>query len=173
MAWAYLGLRAVLVLSRCVSYCAAVSPCIAVVTDIWRTESGRSQRFTEPLAPPDLRWPAVLGAGPARPGRSLVVDGLAHPQPTGSGGSRGDPADLGVSPWTVAELRCLAPWRFIALPRPAAGPWAGPRMAGRVQRPATDEPAPSPALVSADLSLTCHVPAVDLSCTSRDGTDDR
>ena len=26
-----------------------MSRCIAVVTDIWRTESGRSQRFTEPL----------------------------------------------------------------------------------------------------------------------------
>src|ERR1019366_763333 len=65
MAWAYLGLRAVLVLSRCVSYCAAVSPCIAVVTDIWRTESGRSQRFTEPLAPPDLRcWPSSVQGQP-------------------------------------------------------------------------------------------------------------
>jgi hypothetical protein len=27
-----------------------VSPWIAVVTDIWRTESGRSKRFIEPLA---------------------------------------------------------------------------------------------------------------------------
>src|ERR1035441_4648203 len=100
-------LTVVVGVSRCVSCCAVVTPCIAVVTDIWRTEAGRSQRFTEPLAPPDLRWLAVFGAGPARGGRSLVVDGLAHPQPAGSGGSRGDPADLGVSPWTVAELRCL------------------------------------------------------------------
>ena len=60
MPWAYLGSRAVLVLSRRVSWCAAVRPCIAVVTDVWRTESGQSQRFTEPLGPirsydPDLR----------------------------------------------------------------------------------------------------------------------
>jgi transposase len=46
VAWAYPGSRAVLVLSRRMSWCAAVSPCIAVVTDIWRTESGQSQRFT-------------------------------------------------------------------------------------------------------------------------------
>ncbi len=113
-----------------------------------------------------LRWPAVLGEGPARPGSSLVVDSLAHAQPAGSGGSRGDPADLGVSPWTVAELRCLAPWCFIALPRRAAGPcrparaWPAecsdrPRMnrlPARRWLPLTSD---GPAMY---LRWTCHVP---------------
>jgi hypothetical protein len=31
--------------------CFMVCRCVAVVTDIWRTDSGWSQRFTEPLAP--------------------------------------------------------------------------------------------------------------------------
>ena len=59
------------------------------------------------------------------------------------------------------------------------GAAAGPRVVCRMQRPATDEPRPpadrcgaAAAPVSADLSLTCDVPAVDLSRTSRDGTAD-
>src|ERR1022692_5158871 len=66
VAWAYPGSRAFFLLFRCVSWCAAVSPCMAVVTDIWRTEPGRSKRFTEPLAPGFLQ-PAVLGEEPAGP----------------------------------------------------------------------------------------------------------
>src|ERR1019366_5293489 len=66
VAWAYPGSRAVLVLSRRMSWCAAVSPCIAVVTDIWRTESGQSQRFTEPLVPP-VSLVIRPGKGPASP----------------------------------------------------------------------------------------------------------
>ena len=79
MAWAYPGSRAALLLSRCVSRCAAVSPCIAVVTDIWRTESGPSQRFTEPLASPTAmgKRARVNGLEPSMCdqacGRSLVI----------------------------------------------------------------------------------------------------
>ena len=79
MAWAYPGSRAALLLSRCVSRCAAVSPCIAVVTDIWRTEPGRSQRFTEPLASPTAmgKRARVNGLEPSMRGqacgRSLVI----------------------------------------------------------------------------------------------------
>ena len=114
-----------------------------------------------------LRWPAVLGEGPARPGSSLVVDSLAHAQPAGSGGSRGDPADLGVSPWTVAELRCLAPWCFIALPRRAAGPC---RPAHAWPAECSDRPRMNrlPArrwfpLTVTDLRCTCGGPAMYLA----------
>ncbi len=67
VAWAYPGSRAFFLLSRCVSCCAAVSPCIAVVTDIWRTESGRSKRFTEPLVLP-IAIVSRLGEGRPGPG---------------------------------------------------------------------------------------------------------
>src|ERR1019366_6395022 len=67
-----------------------MSPCIAVVTDIWRTESGRSQRFTEPLAPsfrPGIQ--ATLG-GSACPVAGAVNDLGSGPRiahgPGGPGG---------------------------------------------------------------------------------------
>jgi hypothetical protein len=50
VSWVYPASRAMFFLSRRVSWCTAVGPCIAVVTDIWRTESGQEERFTEPLA---------------------------------------------------------------------------------------------------------------------------
>ena len=174
MAWAYPGSRAALLLSRCVSWCAAVCPCIAVVTDIWRTESGQEERFTEPLAP-GCRWPSVLGEEPARP---PAIPGGRPVWPTHgprSAGSRENPADIGVLPWAGAELCRLAVRRLICASTPGSRPrLPGPRMICRMQRPATDEPAPSwrcsASFRSADLLLTCEVPAVDLSCISRDGT---
>jgi hypothetical protein len=105
MAWAYLGLRAVLVLSRCVSYCAAVSPCIAVVTDIWRTESGRSRRFTEPLAPPDLRcWPSSVQGQPGAEDHWWSTVWPTH-----------SPRDPGIDTGTllISGYR-LGPWRSCA-----------------------------------------------------------
>src|ERR1039457_99099 len=140
MAWAYPGSRAYFLLSRCVSRCAAVSPCIAVVTDIWRTESGRSKRFPEPLAP-GFRRPTVLGEEPARrPEDHWWSDVVAPAWLKESAGSRENPADIGVAPWTGRN--CVA-WRrdaLFALPRRAAG---RARLACRMQRLATDEPAPS------------------------------
>src|ERR1019366_2109308 len=105
MAWAYPGSRAALLLSRCVSYCAAVSPCIAVVTDIWRTESGRSRRFTEPLAPPDLRcWPSSVQG---QPGAEDHWWSTVSPPPS--------PGDPGFDPGTflIWGFR-LGPWRSCA-----------------------------------------------------------
>src|ERR1035441_1378109 len=143
MAWAYLGLRAVLVLSRCVSCCAAVSPCIAVVTDIWRTESGRSQRFTEPLAPPDLRcWPSSVQGQPG-----AEVHWWSTVWPTHSPRDPGAVAGtLLISGYRLGPWRSCAAWRrgaYCALTTPGSRPrLPGLRMACRMQRPATDEPAP-------------------------------
>jgi hypothetical protein len=108
MAWAYLGLRAVLVLSRCVSYCAAVSPCIAVVTDIWRTESGRSQRFTEPLAPPDLRcWPSSVQGQPGAEDHWWSTVWPTH-SPRDPGAVAGT---LLISGYRLGPWRSCAAWR--------------------------------------------------------------
>jgi hypothetical protein len=69
-----------------------VSLCVAVVTDIWRTESGRSQRFTEPLAL-GFRCPTALGGEPARlPEYHWSVEGPAH----GIYRQAGKPGDIGV-----------------------------------------------------------------------------
>jgi hypothetical protein len=144
----------------------------------------RSKRFTEPLAP-GFRRPTVLGEEPARPPDDhWWSDSPALAWPTRSAGSRENPVagyrgvalDWGgtVPPGGVAlHLRYHA-----GGVRRQAAP-AGPRVVCRMQRPATDEPRPpagrcgaAAAPVSADLSLTCDVPAVDLSRTSRDGTDD-
>src|ERR1017187_7142763 len=124
-----------------------------------------SRDFDDPLSsvksppgPPDDHW---WSGGPA------------HAWPTRSAGSRENPvADIGVSPWTGAELCRQAVWllhlRYHAggVRRQAAP--AGPSVVCRMQRPATDEPRPpagrcgaAAAPVSADLSLTCDVPAVD------------
>src|ERR1039457_6338388 len=130
---------------------------------IWADRSGRgggSGRVTEPPAPL-FRWPAVLGEEPVRLAEDhWRVQGLAPAWPMGSPGSRENAADIG--------------YRF-GLTRRAAGRaclvcgWAAecndqPRInllpAGRC------------APVSAGLLLIWHVPAVDLSCPSRDGTDD-
>jgi hypothetical protein len=174
VSWIFPVSRAFFILSRCVSWCAAVSPCIAVVTDIWRTESGRSQRFTEPLAP-GFRRPTVPGEEPARPGRSLVVSTIRPTHgPRDPTGSRENPvADIGVSPLDWAELCRQAVCRFIcATTRVLLGgrPRAGPRVVCRTQRPATDEPRPASrtgcgaaAAPSADLSPTRDVPAVDFA----------
>jgi hypothetical protein len=130
---------------------------------IWADRSGRgsgSGRLTEPLVP-GFRWPAVLGEEPARlPEDHWWVESLAHAWPAGSTGSHENAADIGVSLWTDhAGSRPLLP---------------GLRMGCRMQRPATDKPASSwpGAPVSFGLLLTWDVPAVDLLCTSRDGTDD-
>src|ERR1039457_1444998 len=103
MAWAYPGSRAYFLLSRCVSRCATVSPCIAVVTDIWRTESGPSQRFTETLAP-GFRYPAVpveSAPGPADRWCSTVwpTHGPRH-----LAGSRENPAEKGIAPDWVGTM---------------------------------------------------------------------
>jgi hypothetical protein len=59
-----------------------------------------------------------LGEGPRQAREDhLIVDCAAH----GTRGQSHEPSGSGVSSWTVAELRRLAPWRFIALPRRAAG----------------------------------------------------
>ena len=82
-----------------------------------------SRDFDDPLSsvksppgPPDDHW---------------WSDGPAHAWPTRSAGSRENPvADIGVSPWTGAELCRQAVWRFIcATTRVVLG--GRPRLLGR------------------------------------------
>src|ERR1017187_3258879 len=103
VAWAYPGSRAALLLSRCVSRCAAVSRCIAVITDIWRAESGRSERFAEPLAPsfrPGIQ--ATLG-GSACPVAEAVNDLRSGPRIAHGPGRPGGLSALGN--WDARRAR--------------------------------------------------------------------
>jgi hypothetical protein len=132
VAWGFPGSRAVFVLSRCVSRCAAVSPCIAVITDIWRTESGRSKRFGAPLAPAVCHgWPSSV--------KGLQAPKIAVGRRSGSArllGSAGSRRNLQTSgrlgPWLgrapgTAAVYCPA--------TPGSGPrLPSPRMAHRMQR---------------------------------------
>jgi len=59
-----------------------MSRCVAVVTDIWRTDSGQEERFTEPLA--SSAWP----------GYPVMMPGLP-----GSGEIAGDPQAVGIDAW--------------------------------------------------------------------------
>jgi hypothetical protein len=62
------------VLCHLVSSSVSTRRCAAVVTDIWRTESGPSKRFTEPLAPPvvTVRPPLFICPQAANRRRELV-----------------------------------------------------------------------------------------------------
>ena len=145
------------------------------------TQQKRSQWFTEPLAP-GFRCPAVLGEEPASPPDDHWWSaGLACAWPVRFAGCRESPvADLGASPWAGAGLCRQAVCRFAALHaggvrRHAGLPAArglqdattGQRWTSAASRPVRRSSSAS----SADLSLTCDVPAVDLPCTSRDGAD--
>jgi hypothetical protein len=124
-----------------------------------------------------------LGAGKRKraiPRTALPLDFDGSPSsvknPPGSGkitgGSRVWPTHDPRDPRAVARTMLISAYRF-GLTTPGSRPiLPGRRMGCRRQRPATDKPASSwPAPVSAGLLLTWDVPAVDLSCTSRDGTD--
>ena len=104
---------------------------------------------------------AVLGEEPARLQEDhWWIESLAHARPTG--------------PRALTRTLLLSGYR-VGLTTPGSSPrLPGLRMGCRMQRPATDKPAvqlAGAAPVSADLLLTWDVPAVDLSYTSRDGTD--
>ena len=152
VSWGFPVSRAFLLLYRCVSSCSAVSRCVAVVTDIWRTESGRSQRFTEPLAP-GFRWPPVLGEEPAR----LPDD---HWWAEGPGPTHG-PRDFTSSRDNLADTGATLRTNR-AGQQPAT---AGLRMGGRMQRPATDKPASS-----WPVPRQFRRPLTDLGCTCRGPT---
>ena len=81
---------------------------MAVVTDIWRTESGRSKRFTEPLAP-TVSLVIRPGKGPASPeqDRRLIPVWPTH----GPRNLRAVVAllpDAQASPWTLAGVALAA-----------------------------------------------------------------
>jgi hypothetical protein len=118
--------------------------------------TGKRERAVHRTACSWISMPAVLGEEPSG---SRKITGGSRVWPTGSMGTHESPADIGVSLWTDHAGRQPAP------------AWSAHGC--RMQRPATDKPASSwSAPVSAGLLLTWDVPAVDLSCTSRDGTDD-
>src|SRR5450755_87560 len=69
VSWVFPASWAVFLVSHCGSSCVAVRPCIAVVTDAWRTGSGQNKRFNQPLAVTDgIFATAVPGS------RVLIVD---------------------------------------------------------------------------------------------------
>ena len=53
VSWVFPASWAVFLVSHCGSSCVAVRPCIAVVTDAWRTGLGQNKRFNQPLAATD------------------------------------------------------------------------------------------------------------------------
>jgi len=90
-----------------------------------------------------------------------------------TGGSRVWPTHGQRDSRAVARTLLISGYRFGLTTAGSRAILPGRRMGCRMQRPATDKPASSwSAPVSARLLLTWAVPAVDLSCTSRDGTDD-
>ena len=130
---------------------------------IWADRSGRgsrSGRFTEPLAP-GFRWPPSSVKSPS--GSRKIT-----------GGSRVWPTRGPRNPRALTRTLLISGYR-VGLTTPGVSPCLlGLHMGCRMQRPATDKPAsswPRRRQFSADLLLTWDVPAVDLSYTSRDGTD--
>jgi hypothetical protein len=122
---------------------------------------GPASSVKSPPGPRDDRWWSTVWPmhGPPDPrtvARTLLIPGYR----------------LGLE----RKLCRLALWRFICVTTPGSRPrLAGPPWpAACNDRPRMNQLTVArarAAQVSVDLLLTCDVPAVDLSCTSRDGTD--
>jgi hypothetical protein len=120
----------------------------------------RSGRFTEPLAL-GFRCPPSPGEEPLRlPEDHWWIEGLGRALTAGSTDTHKNPADIGVSLWTDhAGQQPVPAWPAHGLQNATTG------------HGETSFQLAGAAPVSADLPLTWDVPTVDLSYTSRDGTD--
>ena len=130
----------------------------------WRIRADRSGRGSGKRAIPRTALPLDFDGPPSS---------VKNPPGSGkiTGGSRVWPTHDPRDPRAVTRTLLISGYRFGLTTPGSRSLLPGRRMGCRMQPPATDKPSWS-ALVSVGLLLTWDIPAVGLSCTSRDGTDD-